>query len=114
MNNIFNNFTVSRNRKKDIMVAYIIVRVNIIDAEQYKKYLHVVPKIIENYGGKAIVRGGKTETLEGKSENRRIVILEFPSMEKAKEFYYSIEYQAARKLRENAAIGELMIVEGFN
>ncbi len=96
------------------MVAYIIVRVNIIDAEQYKKYLQVVPGIIESYGGKAIVRVGKAETLEGVQENRRIVVLEFPSMEKAKEFYYSKEYQKAKKLRENAAIGELMIVEGLN
>ena len=96
------------------MVAYIIVRVNILDAEQYQKYLHVVPKVIESYGGKAIVRGGKTETLEGNQENRKIVILEFPSTEKAKEFYYSKEYQKAKKLRENAALGELMIVEGLN
>ena len=96
------------------MAAYIIVRVTIIDAEQYKKYLQVVPGIIESYGGKAIVRAGKAETLEGVQENRRIVILEFPSMEKAKEFYYSKEYQEAKKLREKAALGELMIVEGLN
>ena len=96
------------------MVAYIIVRINITDAEQYKKYLQVVPGIIESYGGKAIVRAGKTETLEGVQENRRMVILEFPSMEKAREFYYSREYQEAKKLRENAATGELVIVEGLN
>jgi uncharacterized protein (DUF1330 family) len=102
------------NSKEKIMAAYIIVRVTITDAEEYKKYLQVAPGIIELYGGKAIVRTGKTETLEGEQENRRIVVLEFPSMEKAREFYYSGEYQEAKKLRENAARGELIIVEGLD
>ena len=96
------------------MAAYIIVRITITDAEQYKKYLQVALGIIERYGGKAIVRAEKTETLEGEQENRRIVVLEFPSIEKAREFYYSNEYQEAKKLRENAATGELMIVEGVD
>lgn len=94
------------------MTAYIIVRANIKDPEKYKDYLQVVPKIIEKYGGKAIIRGGKTETLEGNKENRRIVVLKFPSMKKAKEFYYSKEYQEAKILRENIATGDLLIVEG--
>ncbi len=96
------------------MVAYIIVRVDIKDAEQYKKYLQVVPGIIERFEGKAIVRAEKAETLEGAQENRRMVILEFPSMEKARDFYYSKEYQEAKRLRENAATGELVLVEGVN
>lgn len=96
------------------MAAYFIVRANIKDSEKYKDYLEVVPKIIESYGGKAIVRGGKTETLEGDQENRRIVILKFPSMKKAKEFYYSKEYNEAKKLRKNIAAGELILVEGID
>ena len=96
------------------MAAYFIVRANVKDTEKYKDYLAIVPKIIESYGGKAIVRGGKTETLEGDQENRRIVILKFPSMKKAKEFYYSKEYQEAKKLRKNVATGELVLVEGID
>lgn len=96
------------------MVAYIIVKAEITDKVKYQEYLKAVPGIIERYGGKAIVRGGKTETLEGPPNNKRIVVLEFPSMKKAKEFYYSTEYQEAKKLRKDAAIGELVIVEGAN
>ncbi len=94
------------------MVAYIIVKAETTDKVKYQEYLKVVPEIIKRYGGKAIVRGGKTETLEGPPNNKRIVVLEFPSMKKAKEFYYSAEYQEAKKLRKDAAIGELIIVEG--
>ena len=94
------------------MEAYIIVRADIKDMEKYKEYLKIVPKIIESYGGKAIVRGGRTLTLEGNQENRRIVVIKFPSMDKAKEFYYSKEYREAKKLRENIATGDLIIVEG--
>ena len=96
------------------MAAYIIVMADIKDTEKYKDYLAVAPGIIEYYEGKAIVRGGKTETLEGDPENRRIVILKFPSMKKAREFYYSEEYQQAKKLRENIATGNLILVEGID
>ncbi len=95
------------------MAAYIIVRAKINDPERYKVYLEVVPSIITRYGGRTIVRGGKNETLEGEQENRRIVVLKFPSIKKAKEFYYSKEYQEAKKLRENIAPGELLLIEGI-
>lgn len=97
-----------------MMAVYFMAKIEIKDPEKYKDYLAVVPKIIENYGGKAIVKGGKTETLEGEPENRRIVILEFPSRAKAKEFYYSKAYQEAKKLRENIATGQLVLVEGID
>jgi uncharacterized protein (DUF1330 family) len=95
------------------MAAYIIVRADVTDWEKYRQYLNVTPALIEKFGGKAIARAGKTVTLEGPEENRRIVLLEFPSAEKAKAFYFSPEYQEARKLRENAAIGELILTEGI-
>lgn len=97
-----------------MMAVYFIVKIELKDPEKYKDYLAVVPKIIENYGGKAIVRGGKTETLEREPENRRMVILEFPSQVKAEEFYYSKAYQDAKKLRENIATGQLVLVEGID
>ncbi|MCX5855891.1 MAG: DUF1330 domain-containing protein, partial [Deltaproteobacteria bacterium] len=68
---------------------------------------------IEKYGGKAIARSTDPITLEGPEETRRIVILQFPTVEKAREFYQSPEYQEARKLREGAATGELIVVEGI-
>lgn len=94
------------------MPAYIIARVSITDPEQYRKYLEAVPAIIGQYGGNAIARTQAPVTLEGLEEKRRIVILRFPTVEKAREFYHSPEYQEARKLREGAAVGELILLEG--
>jgi len=93
------------------MAALFIARVDITDMETYAKYIQAVPSIITKYSGKALVRTEQSLTLEGPQENRRIIILEFPSVEKAKEFYNSEEYRAARKIRENAAAGEIIVVE---
>ena len=95
------------------MPAYLIARVDITDPEQYRHYLNATPSIIETYGGKAIARSTEPITLEGPEETRRIVILQFPTVEKAREFYHSPEYREARKLREGAATGELIVVEGI-
>ncbi|XZE36459.1 DUF1330 domain-containing protein [Pirellulaceae bacterium SH501] len=95
------------------LAAYILVRVEISDPEQYKKYTQETPAVIAQYGGKFIVRGGPIENMEGPRENGRIVILEFPSMADAKNFYYSEEYQRVRLLREGAAQVQLFAIEGF-
>ena len=90
--------------------AYVIARVQITDPVQYRLYLNAVPPIIEKYGGKALARSINPLRLEGEEESRRIILLHFPSVEKAKEFYDSPEYREARKLREGAAIGEMVVV----
>jgi uncharacterized protein (DUF1330 family) len=94
------------------MPAYVIVFVEVTDPIQYAEYLKVTPGVIAKYGGKPVVRAGKTETLEGPEEKRRVVVIEFPSMEKAKEWYHSPEYTKARELRQGAANGHLVLVEG--
>lgn len=95
------------------MPAYVIARVDITDREQYRHYLKAAPPAILKYGGRVIARSGAPVTLEGPEENRRIVIIGFPSVERAKEWYYSPEYQNARELRKDAAAGELIVIEGF-
>ena len=65
------------------MTAYLLGRVEITDPERYKEYMKKTPGVIEKYGGKFIVRGGDVVTLEGAGETRRLVLIEFPSMEKA-------------------------------
>jgi len=94
------------------MSAYLIARVNVVDMQQYQKYIKAVPGVIERFGGKYIARAGETAVLEGEPDNRRVVIIEFPSLDKAKEFYNSGEYQQIRKLRIGAATGELLAVDG--
>lgn len=95
------------------MSAYLIARVNVTNWDQYKEYTKVSPGVVAKYGGKFIVRGGEMATLEGPEETNRIVILEFPSLEKLKEFYRSSEYQAAKKLRDGASTASFVAVTGI-
>ncbi len=94
------------------MAAYLVARVTVTDPERYGEYLKVSPTVIEKYGGKFIARGGEIVTLEGPEETRRVVLIEFPTLERAKEFYNSPDYREARKLREGAGTGQLIVIEG--
>ena len=94
------------------MKAYLIVFVEITDREQYLKYTQATPSVVAQFGGKFIVRGGQTATLEGPEEKRRVVVIEFPSFERAKAFYHSDEYQEVKILRSGAAIGTFILAEG--
>jgi uncharacterized protein (DUF1330 family) len=94
------------------MSAYVIVDVKITDPEGYKEYLKLAPESVKLYGGKYIVRGGQNETLEGDWSPKRVVIIEFPSMERAKAWINSPEYAPARKLRHQYANSNLVVVEG--
>lgn len=95
------------------MAAYLIAMIEVTDMEQYKKYIAVTPRVLEKFGGKFVARGGETVTLEGPHEPRRVVLVEFPSLDRIKEFYASAEYREAIKLREGAANVSLVGVEGI-
>jgi uncharacterized protein (DUF1330 family) len=94
------------------MAAYVIARINVNDWEKYNEYIKVTPGIIAKYKGRFIVRGGEMVTLEGPEEKWRIVVVEFPDLAKAREFYYSPEYTDARKIREGAALAQFVAVSG--
>jgi uncharacterized protein (DUF1330 family) len=94
------------------MSAYVIVQVEVTDWQGFKEYLKEAPQIIAKYGGRYIARGGETVILEGENQGRRIVLMEFPSLQKAENWYRSEEYQKLKSLREGAAIGSLIAIEG--
>ena len=94
------------------MAAYMIARVNVTDWDKYNEYIKVTPGIIAKYQGRFIVRGGETATLEGPEEKWRIVVIEFPDLAKAKEFYHSPEYADAKKIRAGAAEAQFIAVSG--
>ena len=94
------------------MAAYIIARINVTDWDKYDEYIKVTPGIIAKFGGRFIIRGGETVTLEGPEEKWRIVVVEFPDLAKAKEFYYSAEYADARQIREGAALAQFVAISG--
>jgi uncharacterized protein (DUF1330 family) len=95
------------------MAAYVILRITVQDPDKLKAYQKLAPSIIEQYGGKLLARGGAVVSLEGAVDNRRTVIIEFSTMEKAKAFYNSPEYTKAIALRQGAAEFEVIAVEGL-
>ena len=94
------------------MAAYLIVDVSVTDPERYEQYKQMVPPTLALYGGSFVVRGGKTETLEGDWVPNRVVVLQFPSMAHAKRWWSSKEYAPALKLRQQSARTQMIVVEG--
>ena len=92
--------------------GYWIVRVDIDDVEQYKKYMAANAAPFRKYGARFLVRGGEFESVEGGSRARNAVI-EFPSFEAARDCWHSPEYQAAMKLRTPVSRADLVIVHGY-
>ncbi len=92
------------------MPAYVIGKVTVTDRHRYREYAKLSPGVIAKFGGRFLARGGEVVTLEGPEERQRVAVIEFPSLEKAKEFYNSEDYCKLRKLREGAATVSLIAV----
>ncbi len=95
------------------MAAYFIVDLAVTDREVFEEYRGKVGATLEKYGGKYLVRGGAFEKVEGDWTPTRLVILEFESMERAKEFYYSEEYKGIMAIRHRSANTNVVLVEGL-
>ena len=94
------------------MAAYVIAEIEVTDQATYDEYRKQVPATVEKHGGRFIARGGKVEALEGGWAPKRLVLLEFPTMQKALGWYRSAEYAPLIKLRQRASRGKLIAVEG--
>ncbi|HTY68644.1 MAG TPA: DUF1330 domain-containing protein [Alphaproteobacteria bacterium] len=94
------------------MVAYIIVDSEILDPAKYEEYKKLTPQAIAKHGGRFLVRGGQSVVLEGDWRPNRVVVIEFPSLEAARNFYTSVEYTAARRARAGAARMDMIAVDG--
>ena len=95
------------------MPAYIVVEVEIHNPAEYEDYKKLTPGSLKNYQGKFIVRGGKTETLEGDWSPQRFVMIQFPTLELAKAWWASEEYAPAKALRQRTASTKMIVVEGL-
>ncbi len=95
------------------MAAYVLVDVMVNDSDRYEEYKKLAPPAIAAYGGKYLARGGRTEVLEGDWPLDRFVILEFESVERAKQWHESPEYRQARTLRHETASTKMVVVEGL-
>ena len=94
------------------MSAYAIVEIDVQDPVQYEDYKKLTPASLLPFQGKFIVRGGQTETLEGDWNAKRIVVLEFPTTELARQWWSSEEYAPAKALRQRTASTKMILVEG--
>jgi len=91
--------------------AYVIARVTVTNPEAYAEYAKGATEAIRKYNGRPLARGGAWEALEGEARPRNVVI-EFDSMEQARRYYHSPEYQAAKAKRDGACVAEFVLVEG--
>ena len=94
------------------MPAYIIVEVHIHNEVEYEDYKKLTPASLLPFRGRFIVRGGETESLEGTWQPKRIIVLEFPTKEAAKDWWASNEYAPAKALRQRTATTNMILVQG--
>ena len=94
------------------MAGYVIVDIEITDPEKYAEYVRVVPATLAAHGGRYLVRAGQTEVMEGTWVPKRLIVLEFDSVEKAKSWWASEDYRMPRALRQSASITNMIVVEG--
>lgn len=94
------------------MPAYVLVNVDVKDPERYEEYRRLAGPTVALYGGRYLSRGGQAEALEGSVVPRRMVVLQFDSAERAKQWWSSPEYRAARDIRQSCAATDMILVEG--
>jgi uncharacterized protein (DUF1330 family) len=95
------------------MAAYLVVDIDVSNPAQFEEYKKLAPAAIARYGGRYLIRGGAYEVIEGDWKPQRLTLVEFDSMEKAKAFYNSPEYQVAIKVRLGAANMKMLLVQGI-
>ncbi len=94
------------------MPAYVIVQINVTNAEGYEDYKPLAAASVAQYGGRYLVRGGESATLEGDAAPGRVAVMEFPTLEQAKRWWNSAEYQAAIPFRRRNSTATIFAVEG--
>jgi uncharacterized protein (DUF1330 family) len=94
------------------MAAYVVCDIKVTNPTQYEEYKKLAQAAVAQHGGRYLARGGETAVLEGSWQPNRVVVLEFPDLARARAFYDSPEYKAARKARGDAAQMNMIAVAG--
>ena len=92
--------------------GYLVADIEVTDPDMYTEYAAGVPDTVAAYGGRYLIRGAQGEVLEGSWTPKRLVVLEFESLERVKEWYNSPEYADLKKLRHSASKGNAIFAEG--
>lgn len=95
-----------------IVKGYLILDLSINNIESFMEYIEKIPEFIKKHGGRYIVQGVVPEVMEGDWNPERVVVLEFPSKEKAKEFLRDPEAQSLFTLRHNSTTSKLILADG--
>ena len=93
--------------------GYIIGQITITNPKKYQRYASETEKIIKKFGGRYLIRGGNQIISEGNPQGNRDVVVEFETLEKAKEFYESEEYAKIIDIRKENSTGYILLVEGY-
>ena len=94
------------------MSAFVIVNVKVRDPDIYKEYAKLSPMSISAHGGRFLARAGRAEVLEGNVPANRMVILEFPNYDRAREWWDSEMYRIPKALRQSASEASTILVDG--
>ena len=95
------------------MSGYLIAQLNMTNKESFKLYAETVPESVKIFGGKYLVRAGEFKSVQGKWDFTRNVIIEFPTYEKALEWYNSDLYKPLKELRQKGSEGNIIIIKGI-
>ena len=95
------------------MSGYFIIQINVTNTENYKEYIEKVTPIVKKFGGEYIVRGGKSDNVEGNWPFQRTEVLKFPTYDMVKKWHNSDEYKPIRKIREDNSECNAIIIEGL-
>jgi uncharacterized protein (DUF1330 family) len=96
------------------MPGYLIANLDVKDAATFSAYREQVEPVLKRYGARYLVRGGAIETLEGGLPLKRLVVLEFPTLDAARRFYHSADYAAVKHLRHASVSSDLFLVDGYS
>ena len=94
------------------MNGYLILDLSIKNFEIFKEYIEKIPAFIKKHGGRYVVKGVEPELMEGDWHPERVVVLEFPSKEKAKEFLQDPDAQSLFAIRHKSTTSKLILAEG--
>jgi len=100
--------------KETDVAGYLIANIQVKDPVKFEEYRQKVAPLIQKFGGRYLIRGGEVRRLEGNPSFHRLVVLEFPTVDAARHFYESAEYQPILKLRLDSTQSDTVLVQGYS
>ncbi|MBM3300016.1 MAG: DUF1330 domain-containing protein [Deltaproteobacteria bacterium] len=94
--------------------VYMVAEIEIRDHDLYSKYVERVAEVVEQHGGRYLVRGGRVTPLSGNWDPERMILIEFETVEQLRRCFRSAEYLELAPLREQSTVSKSIIVESYS